>query len=103
MYTIYILRCSDNTLYTGVAKDLQKRVESHRNGKGSKYVRARLPCELVYSESCADRSAAQRREYEIKQMKREEKEKLLPRQTNQDQPHSPHNQSHAEGDDEGNP
>lgn len=77
MYITYILRCADNTLYTGIAKDLEKRLEAHRNGKGSKYVRARLPCSLEYSEKCIDRATAQRREYEIKQMSREEKEELI--------------------------
>jgi putative endonuclease len=77
MYTVYILRCSDNTLYTGIAKNLDKRLEAHRNGKGSKYVRARLPCHLVHSEAYGDRSTAQQREYAIKQMSKEQKEHLL--------------------------
>ncbi len=77
MYTLYIIRCSDDSLYTGIAKDLDKRLEVHKTGKGSVYVRSRLPFSLVYTEKHTDRSQATRREIEIKKMSRAEKEKLI--------------------------
>lgn len=80
MYILYLLRCSDGSLYTGIAKDLGQRLAAHRNGSGSKYVRARLPCSVVYTESCADRSAALRREYEVKKLSKAEKEFLIDKQ-----------------------
>lgn len=72
---IYILRCSDDTLYTGIAKDVDKRVEQHNtdNVKGAKYTRARRPVELMYWEACDSRSEASKREYVIKQLNRVEK------------------------------
>lgn len=75
MYKLYIIKCSDGSLYTGIAKDLDARLETHRQGAGSKYVRARLPFTLVYSEECRDRSTATKREIVIKKMER--KQKLL--------------------------
>ncbi len=77
MYTLYIIRCKDSSLYTGIAKDLEKRLAVHRSGKGSVYVRARLPFSLVYTEKHKDRSRATKREIEIKKMTREKKEKLI--------------------------
>jgi len=77
MYTLYILRCKDNSLYTGIAKDLEKRLEMHRAGTGAKYVRGRLPFVLVYTEKCKDRSGALKREIEIKKMSKKEKNKLI--------------------------
>lgn len=77
MYTLYIIRCSDNSLYTGIAKDLEKRLAVHKNGKGSAYVRSRLPFSLVYSETHKNRSQATKRELEIKKMTKQEKETLL--------------------------
>ncbi|OIO18782.1 MAG: endonuclease [Candidatus Magasanikbacteria bacterium CG1_02_41_34] len=77
MYTLYILRCADNSLYTGIAKDLEKRLEMHRTGTGSKYVRAKSPFVVVYTEECNDRSSASKREIEIKKMSKQEKEKLI--------------------------
>lgn len=77
MYTLYLIRCSDDSLYTGIAKDLEKRLAVHKNGKGSVYVRARLPFSLVYTEKHKDRSRATKREMEIKKMTRQEKEKLI--------------------------
>ena len=62
----YILRCADDTLYCGITNDLEKRLAAHNAGTASKYTRARVPVELVYAESCADRSAASKREMEIK-------------------------------------
>ena len=73
------MRCSDNTLYTGWTTDIGKRVESHNAGKGAKYTRARLPVKLVYSESFTTKELAMKREYEIKQMTRLEKARLIQR------------------------
>ena len=73
MYTVYILKCADDSLYTGIAKDLEKRLEMHRAGTGAKYVRGRLPFEVVYTEECKDRSNALKREIEIKKLSREDK------------------------------
>ena len=79
MYYVYILKCSDNTLYTGITTDLTRRVEEHNHSsKGAKYTRVRRPVELVYSEECGDRSVASKREYQIKKkMSRAEKLELI--------------------------
>ncbi len=77
-YFVYMVRCSDDTLYTGIATDVQRRLEEHNNSpKGAKYTRVRRPVELVYTQELEDRSSACKREYEIKQLKREEKLRLL--------------------------
>jgi putative endonuclease len=73
---IYILRCNDDTLYTGITNNLEKRLRTHNAGKASKYTRARLPVAMVYSEEVEDRSTALRRECEIKQLSRQEKLKI---------------------------
>lgn len=74
---VYILKCSDGTLYTGWTTDVQKRLEAHNSGKGAKYTRSRLPAELVYTEEYDDKIEAQKREYAIKQLSRLEKEALI--------------------------
>ena len=74
---LYILRCGDDTLYTGITTDVQRRLADHRAGKGAKYTRGRAPLELVYEESCGTHSDALRRELAVKAMKRLDKEKLL--------------------------
>lgn len=76
-WTVYILRCGDETLYTGIARDLEKRLEQHRGGEGARYTRGRGPLELVYQEKFTDRASAQKREMEIKRMDRSRKLKLL--------------------------
>lgn len=76
-WKLYILRCGDGSLYTGITTDVEKRLEAHRCGKGAKYTRGRTPLELVYSEECGDHSAALKRELEIKNLSREEKLKLI--------------------------
>ena len=76
-FYVYLLRCADGTLYTGYTDDPVRRTKIHNAGKGAKYTRARLPEELVYQEACADKSAALRREYEIKQLTRVQKLKLI--------------------------
>lgn len=73
----YIVECSDKTLYTGWTNDLTKRMEAHNQGKGAKYTKSRLPVVLKYYESFETKQEAMRREYEIKQLKREEKWKLI--------------------------
>ena len=79
MYYVYILKCSDNTLYTGISIDLERRIKEHNSSnKGAKYTRMRRPVILVYSEEYPDRSSASKREYEIKKkMTRADKLKLI--------------------------
>ena len=77
MWYLYILRCKDGSLYTGITTDVEKRLEAHREGKGAKYTRGRGPLELVYWEECGDHSAALKREAEIKALTRKEKLKLI--------------------------
>ena len=77
---VYMLRCGDGTLYTGITDDVEKRLSAHRAGKGAKYTRGRGPLELVYTEQQSDKSAALHREYEIKQLTRQEKLNLLEKQ-----------------------
>ncbi len=74
---IYILRCNDDTLYTGITNNLEKRLRTHNAGKASKYTRARLPVEVVYLEEMKDKSAALMREYEIKKLSRSDKTALI--------------------------
>jgi len=74
---VYIVQCADDSLYTGVAKDVEMRVSQHNAGKGAKYTRARLPVRLVHRESVTDHGSALRREYEIKGMTRERKRQLV--------------------------
>jgi predicted GIY-YIG superfamily endonuclease len=74
---VYIVRCADRTLYTGVAVDVHARVRVHNSGKGAKYTRGRLPVTLVYRERAAGRGAALRREYAIKQMSARAKRELV--------------------------
>ena len=76
-WKLYILRCGDGTLYTGITTDVERRLEEHRSGKGAKYTRGRAPLELVYVETGMDKSTALKRELEIKKMPRQEKEKLI--------------------------
>ena len=79
MYFVYIVKCADNTFYTGIATELKRRIEEHNSSdKGAKYTRVRRPVSLVYSEEYPDRSSASKREYEIKKkMSRSEKLKLI--------------------------
>ncbi len=77
-YFVYILRCSDGTLYTGITNDLTKRLSDHNSSAaGAKYTRSRRPVDLVYSETCADKSAALKREMAIKKLSRSEKNALI--------------------------
>ena len=70
---VYILRCGDESLYTGITDDVEKRLAAHRAGKGAKYTRGRGPLELIYTERLEDKSAALRREIAIKKLPRQKK------------------------------
>ena len=74
---LYVLRCGDGTLYTGITTDVQARFAQHRAGKGAKYTRGRGPLEVVYTEECEDHSAALKRELAVKALSREEKERMI--------------------------
>ncbi|MBE0504382.1 MAG: GIY-YIG nuclease family protein [Desulfuromonadales bacterium] len=76
-WQVYILRCSDNSLYTGITTDLARRFQEHLAGRGAKYFRGRQPLQVVYLEAEHSRASASRREAFIKGLKREEKERLL--------------------------
>lgn len=77
VWYLYMLRCKDDTLYTGITTDVEKRLEAHRSGKGAKYTRGRAPLQLVYKETCGSHGAALRREWEIKGLSRQEKLDLI--------------------------
>lgn len=74
---VYLLKCKDNTFYCGYTNNLEKRIENHNLGKGSKYTRGRLPVKLIYVEEHSSKSSALKREYKIKQFSRREKELLI--------------------------
>ena len=76
VYYTYMLRCQDNSLYTGYTDNVEKRLTTHNEGKGAKYTRGRLPVVLVYHEEFPDKSSAIKREIEIKKLSKEKKEKL---------------------------
>lgn len=77
-YTVYMLRCADGTFYTGIARDVAKRLQEHNTSpKAARYTRGRRPVVLVYQEGCASRSTALSREMEIKQLTRTEKKALI--------------------------
>ncbi|RUM62843.1 MAG: GIY-YIG nuclease family protein [Sulfurimonas sp.] len=77
-YFVYILKCSDDTLYTGITTDISRRLDEHNNSaKGAKYTKLRRPVMLVYSEDSEDRSSASKREYTIKKLSRKEKLELI--------------------------
>lgn len=77
MYYVYIIECSDQTLYTGWTHQLEKRIDTHNQGLGAKYTRCRLPVRLKYYESFEDKISAQKREYAIKQLSRKDKLNLI--------------------------
>ena len=77
VWLLYILRCGDGSLYTGIAVDVQARLQMHRSGKGAKYTRGRGPLELVYTEVCGSHSDALRRELEVKALPAAEKRQLF--------------------------
>jgi putative endonuclease len=77
IHYIYVLECSDGTLYTGYTTDVQRRLEEHNSGQGAKYTRGRRPVKLRHQEAFESRSLAQKREYQIKQLPRSQKEELI--------------------------
>lgn len=77
-WTVYFLRCNDNSLYTGITTDIKRRLHQHNNTKlGAKYTRARRPVKLVYSETAADKSIASKREYQLRTLTKKKKEELV--------------------------
>ncbi|MCP3953921.1 MAG: GIY-YIG nuclease family protein, partial [Desulfobacterales bacterium] len=74
---VYIVRCADDTLYTGIATDVKRRVAEHNSGQGARYTRGRGPVTLVYHETVKDRSAALRREHAIKKLRSPAKQNLI--------------------------
>jgi putative endonuclease len=76
-WSVYMILCSDYSLYTGITNDVERRMQQHVSNKGAKYFRGREPRWLVYIENGHDRSSASRREAEIKKLKRPEKEALI--------------------------
>jgi len=77
-YFVYILECNDGSLYTGITKDIEKRLNEHNTStKGAKYTKARRPVKLVYQESSLNRSTASKREYAIKKLTRLKKIQLI--------------------------
>ena len=76
-YSVYMVCCADDTYYTGIATDVEHRIMVHNSGKGAKYTRSRLPVHLVYKEEGLTKSEALKRELEIKDLTRKEKEALI--------------------------
>lgn len=76
-WKVYIVRCSDDTYYTGITTDMDRRLNEHNSGKGAKYTRSRTPVELEESKGFPDRSSASKEEYRIKQLSRAQKEELI--------------------------
>ncbi len=74
---VYILRCSDGSLYTGITSDLHRRLQQHQSGKASRYTRSRLPVQLIYHEPAKNRSTALKREAALKALSRQQKESLI--------------------------
>ena len=74
---VYVLECADGSFYTGYTRDVERRVAEHNAGEGAKYTRGRTPVELVHTEGFESRSAAMKREHEIKTLSRGEKERLV--------------------------
>lgn len=74
---VYFLRCGDGSLYTGWTNDIKQRLSAHQSGKGAKYTKGRTPIELVYFEELPDKSAALRRENELKKLRKDKKEELI--------------------------
>src|SRR5512145_3038924 len=75
-WCVYLLRCADDSLYCGITNELKARIATHNTGRGAKYTRSRLPVRLAYVEAVKTRSAALRREYQIKKLTKKSKEEL---------------------------
>ncbi len=78
---LYILKCNDGSLYTGIARNLQQRIQAHNSGMASRYTRSRLPVTVIYQELCRGHSSALRKEYAIKQLSRRQKEDYIRRKS----------------------
>lgn len=76
-WIVYLLRCSDNSLYTGITTDVERRLQEHKSGEGAKYTKSRRPVNLVYKEKVGTRSEATKREIEIKNFSKTKKEQLV--------------------------
>ena len=77
-YSLYILRCADSSLYTGIAIDVDRRLQEHQNGiRGAKYLRGRAPFKLVFQQVTGDRSVASQLEYRVKRLDKGQKEALI--------------------------
>ena len=77
IWSVYLLRCGDGTLYCGIALDVEARLRQHQGGRGAKYTRGRGPLELVFQEACGSKAEALRREREVKRLRRAAKEALI--------------------------
>lgn len=77
MYYVYIVKCNDDTYYTGWTNNLEKRLDAHNSGKGAKYTKYRRPVEYVFTHKCIDKIEAMQYEYKIKQFTRTKKTKLI--------------------------
>lgn len=80
-WVLYVLKCRDGTLYTGITTNLSRRVQQHNSGKASRYTRSRLPVKLVYHERCRGRSLALKKEYAMKRLSRKGKEEYINRKS----------------------
>ncbi len=80
-WCVYIILCSDDSLYTGISTDVERRFSQHKNKKGARYFYARQPLKIVFTEQGHDRSSASRREYEIKSYNRTQKIALIEERT----------------------
>lgn len=77
-WSVYVIRCADNSLYTGISTDVERRLRQHSDGQGgARYLRGRAPLELVFTQSVGDRSCASRVEHRLKRLSKEDKERLL--------------------------
>ena len=77
VWYVYLLRCSDRSLYCGITNDVKRRLKAHQAGKGAKYTRARLPVKVVYTETVGSKSEALKREYQIKRLPKIKKEQMI--------------------------
>lgn len=89
VWYLYILRCGDGSLYTGITTDVEKRFEAHCSGRGAKYTRGRGPLELVYRETCGGHSEALKRELAVKKLTAEQKRKLIARERERQENRTP--------------
>jgi len=79
VWSVYLLRCADGSIYAGSTTDVEARARAHNDGRGARYTSGRRPVEVLYSEECGSRSAALRREHALKRLTRAEKETLVTR------------------------